>query len=269
MLTFVPLEDISRTMEMHNKDPSKRIAQHLLASEFVDLIHGQQEARSASEQHQNLVANRGKLRLSDLVGAAEGGIHETIDSSPGDPLAGIDRKTQPITHNNAPSAGVTLPLSLVNKPFARVLFSAGLAETRSEAQRLVQNKGAYVGSKPAETGTMDEGEVTWTPIRQPDKDYPIKFLIDSGENGRLLLLRQGKWKIKIVRVVSDDEFERLGLDAPGWKEFKDERDVRTEYEAAFGEPYTPPVEGEFERHRRQAEKNALKREKRAAAGAGR
>lgn len=269
MLTFVPLEDIQRTMEMHNKDPSKRLAQHLLASEFVELVHGQQEARTASSQHQNLVTNRDKIKLSDLVRTAEGGIHEIIDSLPAgqDAIAGLERKD--ITHNNAPSAGVTLPISLVNKPFARVLFSAGLAETRSEASRLVQNKGAYVGSKPAETGTMDEGEVTWTPIRQPDKDYPIKFLIDSGENGSLLLLRSGKWKIKIVRVVSDEEFEKLGLDAPGWKEFKDERDVRKEYEAVFGKAYTPPVAGEFQRHRDQADRNALKREMREAARAGR
>ena len=45
-------------------------------------------------------------------------------------------------------------------------------------------------------------------------DETEKYVID----GCLIILRVGKWKVKIVKIVSDDEFERLGLTAPGWKE---------------------------------------------------
>jgi len=34
----------------------------------------------------------------------------------------------------------------------------------------------------------------------------------------LLILRVGKWKVKIVKIISDEEFEKKGLTAPGWKE---------------------------------------------------
>lgn len=40
------------------------------------------------------------------------------------------------------------------------------------------------------------------------------FVID----GKLLILRVGKWKVKIVKIVSDEEFEAQGLTCPGWKE---------------------------------------------------
>ena len=39
--------------------------------------------------------------------------------------------------------------------------------------------------------------------------------------GELLVLRVGKWKVKVVKIVSDEEFDAMGLDAPGWQEFKD------------------------------------------------
>ena len=43
-----------------------------------------------------------------------------------------------------------------------------------------------------------------------------QFIVD----GNLLVLRVGKWKVKMVKIVSDEEFEEGELDAPGWKEWK-------------------------------------------------
>ena len=41
-----------------------------------------------------------------------------------------------------------------------------------------------------------------------------KFIID----GKVLILRVGKWRVKVVTIVSDEEFEAKGLTCPGLKE---------------------------------------------------
>lgn len=48
-----------------------------------------------------------------------------------------------------------------------------------------------------------------------------KYIID----GDLLILRVGKWKVKIVKIVSDEEFEKMGGTAPGWEERLEEQRV--------------------------------------------
>ena len=57
-------------------------------------------------------------------------------------------------------------------------------------------------------------QLEFSPALNWHADETEKYIID----GDLLILRVGKWKIKIVKIVSDEEFERLGLTAPGWKE---------------------------------------------------
>lgn len=62
-------------------------------------------------------------------------------------------------------------------------------------------------------------ELEFTPIVNWKPEMTQRFIVD----GNLLVLRVGKWKVKIVKVVSDEEFELEGLDAPGWKEWKEGR----------------------------------------------
>ena len=56
----------------------------------------------------------------------------------------------------------------------------------------------------------------FTPILNWKPEMTEQFIVD----GNLLVLRVGKWKVKIVKIVSDEEFEDEERDAPGWKEWK-------------------------------------------------
>ena len=191
-------------MAEHRKDASLRKAQHLLAREFVELVHGEEEAADAEQQH------RAIFRKAPLLVAASKA--SKLDE-------GATSRDRPITSTNAPSVNVTLPASLViDQPLAKVLYSAGLVASRAEGHRLAVNQGAYVGSRANGSGGMSDA-VEFAPIKNWDPSRTKDFILD----GNLLVLRVGKWKVKIARVVSDDEFQRLGLDVPGWRELEESR----------------------------------------------
>ena len=200
LFTFMPITQIEEIMVKHLEDPSKRDAQHALARDVIEMIHGVQEAKDAEANHRN------------LFGAKSG---QQVSAPPsGDVSSSLNEKA-PQTHSyNMPPVNVVLPTSLVyNQPFARVLCSAGLVSSRSEGHRLAAKQGAYIGSRADGTGRMNE-DVSFTPVKLLDPFRTKDYIID----GDLMILRVGKWKIKVVKIVSDEEFERRGLDAPGWKE---------------------------------------------------
>jgi tyrosyl-tRNA synthetase len=58
----------------------------------------------------------------------------------------------------------------------------------------------------------------YIPIKTWNQHVTKNFLIDD----KLLILKVGKWKVKIIKVVSDEEFEAMGLTAPGWKDEQEE-----------------------------------------------
>ena len=227
LFTFLPLADIQTTMAEHNQAPEKRKAQHLLASEFVELIHGAEEAREAASQHSALFERRGTLRLSDLreftrappPPSAAALAESSLTGKRGMQSQSLDHTTPQTNANSAgATATIVLPRSLVyGAPLPRVLFHAGLVNSRSEGHRLVANQGAYVGSRSDRAGGLD-GDLTWRPCQILPGSETQRFLVD----GELLVLRVGKWKMRVVRVVPDDEFEAIGLpDPPGWRDFKD------------------------------------------------
>ena len=185
-------------MAAHMEKPSQRKAQHLLAREFVELVHGEAEAASAEQQH------RAIFRKSPLLVAA----HSATTAQ--DPFASDPHH---VTPTNAPTVNITLPESLIiDQAPAKVLYAAGLASSRSEGHRLAMQQGAYIGSRPGGGGDMGD-HLDFSPIKLWDPSKTRDYLLE----GNLLVLRVGKWKVKIVRVVSDEEFTRLGMDAPGWR----------------------------------------------------
>jgi tyrosyl-tRNA synthetase len=96
-------------MTAHAADPGKRLAQHLLASEVLELVHGHEVATLTREQHQAM-RNPSLTSQSQLQG------ERTI-----------------------------LPRSLVaGAPFTRILWHAGITGTKSEAARLIKSGGVYV-----------------------------------------------------------------------------------------------------------------------------
>jgi tyrosyl-tRNA synthetase len=190
MFTFMPIEQIDALVKEHMESPSQRKAQHALAREFVELIHGAHEAKMAEQQHRLL------FRKSPPI-AQEQPIEPDTDAK-----GGIT------TLNNKPKINIKLPRTLIHtKSIGRIIQACGLAETASEGHRLAQNSGVYIGGHPdGKKLPMNDGFVSWAQVKAWRPEDTQKFLV----HGDLLMFRKGKHNIRIVQVVSDDEYERSG-----------------------------------------------------------
>jgi len=198
LFTFVSLSDIAAVMAEHNGDPGKRKAQHLLASEVLELVHGRDEAERTRAEHQalrnptvaSLARKAGSIQTSDQEGASATSQQRAI-----------------------------LPASLVlDTPFSRILFHAGIVPTKSEGARLVAKGGAYVAS--VVSGPQGEGDdkLDFVHIKDQTPEEVRNFVRDG-----LLILRTGKWKVRVIEMIEDADFAARGLDAPGWAEWKNSR----------------------------------------------
>jgi tyrosyl-tRNA synthetase len=111
-----------------------------------------------------------------------------------------------------------LPRSLVAEaPFTRILWHAGITGTKSEAARLIKSGGVYV-AESVSGSEAESSESKFAPIKNQKPEDLESFQRDS-----LIVLRTGKWKVRVVEVVDDETFEKKsdGSDAPpGWEEFK-------------------------------------------------
>lgn len=310
LFTFIPTNKIDSICDKSKVEPSKRLAQHALAREFVELIHGEQAAKDAAAQHAALF-QKGPT-ISSLTGSAftterappapspstqpepEAQLefnetaepdHETspsnlnendtfdrmpatspqkATSAPYNKLQDNQNRTarqhgtylsptlnpfgpQTAANTSGASASVVLPTSLIrDQPIARVLYAAGLVSSRSEGHRLATAQGAYIGHESGVSGSGIGGEagkggremndqLTFTPAKLHDKSQTWNYVIKpresaaeasaaaaAGEEG-LLILRAGKWKMRVIRVVSDEKFEAMKLaPPPGWDEWKAE-----------------------------------------------
>lgn len=61
LFTFVPLPTISETMAAHNLDPGQRKAQHLLAGEVLELVHGPEEAAKTKSSIKRCANRRSRI----------------------------------------------------------------------------------------------------------------------------------------------------------------------------------------------------------------
>ncbi|KAH7327175.1 hypothetical protein BKA65DRAFT_375166, partial [Rhexocercosporidium sp. MPI-PUGE-AT-0058] len=188
LFTFMPIEHIEILVNEHKKSPSQRKAQHKLAREFVELVHGAHEAKQAETQH----------RL----------IHNSGSSSPdSDAKAGIT------TMNNRPKVNITLPRSVIyQKSIGKILYAAGIVDSASEGHRLVNMGGAYIGGPPhSKKEAMNDGYVSWSSIKNWLPEETKLYLIHND----LLLFRRAKHHIRIVQVVPDEEYAASGKEYPG------------------------------------------------------
>ncbi|KAF2691718.1 tyrosyl-tRNA synthetase-like protein [Lentithecium fluviatile CBS 122367] len=234
LFTFLPLDQIETVMTHHAQNESKRVAQHLLAKEIVELAHGAADATKAEAAHKeafshgtnvfSLSALRNTLAdiLNQEAGARQVGKKEereqrlfnykqTYAASPtAQSIAGTSTE---LTKTEA-SKVVTLPLTLMQAgSFPRVLHAAGLVHSTSEGRRLIAKKGAYVVLP--NSGSIDSPHgLKWEQI--PDSADPNHYLIDW----EALVLRSGKSKIQVCRIVTEEQFEAKGLTCPGWEELK-------------------------------------------------
>lgn len=188
LFTFLPLSEIRTLMAKHNEDPSKRIAHHHLAFEVLSLVYGSQRALQEAQQHQ--------FRF--------GGELPAIIKEPS-PESGI------VTPNIAPRADIQLPHSVIDISPAKILFACGLASSASAGQRLVVEQGAYVAAQPGQDRGLVPGNLSWTPMKMWFPGETSKFVIDD----KLLILRKGKHNVRIIELVSDEEWKASGKVYPG------------------------------------------------------
>lgn len=226
MFTFLPLPEISNLMEEFKKDKPKRVPHHALAHEFVTLIHGSEEADIARNQNLQLFRSiTSTAEPSPPIEAPVYGNPRSPKSSYINPQSG-NRHAPQTNFANMPSMQATLPRSLVfDTPFSKILWSAGMVASKSEGTRIVSNMGVNVGSRPGIRKYQQKGgdmpdELKFTPCRNWHGEKTNEFIIDD----ELLILRLGKWKLKLVNIVSDEKFEELGLTAPGWDDLKNAKD---------------------------------------------
>lgn len=192
-------------MEEHTKAPPKRVAQHKLAREVLKFVHGETLASQAEQEHRKIFNNS----------LAPNPQTENDGSQPTDY---VNKAISSTREEHAPTHSVILPKSLVyNQRIYRVLYHAGLVVSRSDGMRMVTKGGAYLGAKPGSSGTMGE-QVDFSPAANWEGKETEKYII----GGDTLILRVGKWKIRVIKIISDEEFEKKGLSAPGWKEDKPE-----------------------------------------------
>ncbi|KAK8103376.1 tRNA synthetase class I [Apiospora kogelbergensis] len=195
LLTFLPMDAIRSTMERQAKDPSQRIAHHTLAFEIVSLAHSPKLAQEAYEEHRRRFSKSKGTQLE---------INEYPTGGPAD----IDKA---ITFK----ADIELPESLIKqKSIAKIIYAAGLASSGTEGHKLTTTGGAYIGGAPqgnASSGPMHIGELTFVPTKTWAAEENHKYLID----GQLMILRRGKHFVRIIKVVSDEEWKRSGKSYPG------------------------------------------------------
>ncbi|KAI0895674.1 hypothetical protein F4806DRAFT_487414 [Annulohypoxylon nitens] len=193
--TFIPTDEITKIVEEHKKDPPKRVAQHKLAFEVLSLVHSHAQAKEAENQHRGIFSTKST---------------ELTQYPAKEMPAGIDISARF-------KKDIELPESLIlGKSISRILFAAGLADSVTDAHRLVKQQGAYIGGRPGrhpdpKLRQMETGDLTFTPVKNWFVQETRNFLID----GKILVLRRGKHFVRIVEMISDEEWAKTGLMYPG------------------------------------------------------
>jgi tyrosyl-tRNA synthetase len=153
LFTLWPRDEIAALLRTHQKDPSKREAQRKLAAAVTAMVHGKEAPESAT------VVNG--ILFSDL-----------------DPRS-VDANTLALLAQEIPTAHLssTDGLSLVD-----AIVQAGLAKSKSEARRAIEQGGIYVNQQRVKDAAR---------------------MVEPGDwlGGGNLLLRKGKKDYALLRVT--------------------------------------------------------------------
>ena len=156
LFTTMPEDEVQHIVRDHADAPDKREGQRRLAREITSIVHGPDETRRAEEASAALFGggalNPATANLSELFPDAP-----SIDA----PRASLDGE------------GV---------PAVALFVQAGLAESKGEAKRLVQQGGAYINNER---------------VADPVAMYGADKLSRDGA----MLLRSGKKKYVLLRFV--------------------------------------------------------------------
>ncbi|KAL8392638.1 hypothetical protein RB595_002726 [Gaeumannomyces hyphopodioides] len=190
LLTFIPNDEIRLLMQQHETDPRERVAQHKLAFEVLTLVHGSE------------VARRAKIDHATLHGKDPNPIQFTHDP-----------EVHATPTNIASSIQMQLPKSLVEQGnVARILYAAGLASSVSDGNRLAIQKAVYIGGRPGKArGAMNSGQLDFKPVSLWFPEETQQFIVEE----KLLILRKGKHNVRIIELLSDEEYAASGQQYPG------------------------------------------------------
>ena len=120
LFTFLSREDILKLEEATAQAPEKRLAQRTLAREITALVHGR-DASAAAEKASEVVFSEEISSIPEAV------FCEVFSDAPTKTLA-----------------AATLAQGL---PLADALITAGLAKSRNEARRIVEQGGLYINNR--------------------------------------------------------------------------------------------------------------------------
>ncbi|KAF2709581.1 tyrosyl-tRNA synthetase-like protein [Pleomassaria siparia CBS 279.74] len=240
LFTFIPIDYIYLVMEKQRKDAGKRVAQHLLAKEIVELAHGAASAKKAEVAHKEAFSDGTRtFSLSALRKTLSNGTIVDVPTSSNmiEPtesdraLKLTDYKRGFIAATQAPSTAtdssiddvansvVTIPSTLLRVgTFPRILHAAGLVASRNEGHKLIKSKGAYVVVPNSGTVENPHG-LKWEQVPEGTSIDPNHYLVDW----EALVVRSGKSKFQVCRIISEERFEAEGMTCPGWEDFKAKR----------------------------------------------
>ncbi|GAB7338443.1 hypothetical protein MBLNU457_4730t2 [Dothideomycetes sp. NU457] len=182
LFTFVSMPEIATVMEAHTANPGKRQPQHLLAQEVLALIHGEDVAKSTAEQHRSMRKPSLQSLSADMPQ-----LHDAK-------AEGDSNKSAAFASDAGKNATIHLPREAVyGRKIAQILASAGIAGSRMDGQRSINNGGVYVGVQPS---SAKSNELEFVKIRKYEPDTGDKYLI----NDKMLVLRLGKWKVRVIKI---------------------------------------------------------------------
>jgi tyrosyl-tRNA synthetase len=205
LFTFLPLSRISEVVSEHASQPEKRIAQHLLATEFLALAYGREVSSQTAAEHTSRASSRRVINIRDHLEESTDAAMASLKDGPAIENMSLNIHAPAATASNSHPQTLTFSKEfLESNNFPSLLYAAGLVGSKSEAHRLIKNNGAYVGGRLAENPGDIPDDVTWRQIKNTMNGAPAQYVLWSGDKG-LLLLRVGKWKVRIIRVYPQDK----------------------------------------------------------------
>jgi tyrosyl-tRNA synthetase len=152
-LTLLPVDEIRAAVGSHLQAPERRVAQRLLAREVTHLVHGRAAAAAAEEASEVVFGRGGERPSAEALASLVDGV----------PTARLGRE--------ALASGLTV---------VDLLVEAGVVGSKSEARRVLDQRGITVNGARAEAGAVIA---------------PADLL-----HGAYLLVRRGKKAVHLVVV---------------------------------------------------------------------
>ena len=205
MYTFTPIVTIEEVMSQHNLAPEHRVAHHRLAHDFLSIHRGVNAADQAQKQHSNMFVSRSK----PVANAEENQTSSEETSAQGD-NQGFKSGTQ---YPTIPYPA-TLAYSLT---VASIAVDIGLCESKAQVGRMTSTQGGLYYGHQFEP-LRDKG-LRFKPFSPSPGTSTSDDRVSLGKDS-LLLLRRGKWKLKVLRIIPDREYNKLDQKewSPAWAE---------------------------------------------------